>query len=77
METCYKLFKKEVIKNIHLRSRGFEFEPEITAKIIKKGYRILEVPISYKSRSFEEGKKIGWRDGVKAIKTLIYYRFFN
>lgn len=77
METCYKVFKKEVIKNIKLNSRRFEFEPEITSKILKRGIHILEVPISYYPRSKKEGKKIGWRDGVMAIRTLIRYKFFE
>ncbi len=77
METCYKIFRREVIENIIIKSNRFNFEPEITAKIIKAGYKIKEIPISYQSRSFAEGKKIGWRDGVVAIYCLIKYRFFN
>jgi len=77
METCYKVFKREVVKNIIIKSNRFNFEPEITAKIIKAGYKIKEVPVSYKSRSFEEGKKIHWKDGVSAIYTLVKYRFIN
>lgn len=77
METCYKVFKKEVLRGIKIKSNRFNFEPEITAKIIKAGYKIMEVPISYNSRSFKEGKKINWRDGVSAIFSLIKYRFFN
>lgn len=75
METCYKVFKKEVIKNIKLRARRFDFEPEITAKIMKRGYRIYEVPVSYHCRDFDEGKKISWKDGVKALWYLFRYRF--
>ncbi len=75
METCYKVFKKEVLNNIKLKAKRFDFEPEITAKIIKKGYKIYEVPITYKSRLFNEGKKITWRDGIKALYYLIKYRF--
>jgi glycosyltransferase involved in cell wall biosynthesis len=75
METCYKCFCAEVIRGIPLRARGFEFEPEITAKVLKRGYRIYEVPISYAGREFEEGKKITWRDGFKALWTLVKYRF--
>ena len=75
METCYKVFTADVIKNIPLKSQRFDFEPEITAKIIKKGHKIIEVPISYSPRSVEEGKKIGWKDGVKAIYCLIANRF--
>lgn len=77
METCYKVFKKEVLRGVEIKSNRFNFEPEITAKIIKAGYRIKEIPISYASRSFSEGKKIGWHDGVSAIYALIKYRFFN
>ena len=73
--TCYKAFKSEVIKNITLRCERFEFCPEITAKVCKKGYTIHEVPISYRGRSFKEGKKINWKDGIEAIYTLIKYRF--
>jgi len=67
----------DVIKNIKLRAKKFDFEPEITAKIIKKGYKIIEIPIDYNSRSFQEGKKITWKDGLKAIYYLIKYRFTN
>lgn len=73
--TCYKMFKTEVIKGIKLECIGFEFCPEVTAKILKKGIKIKEVPISYAPRHIEEGKKINWRDGLVAIKTLIKYRF--
>lgn len=75
METCYKAFKKDVIKNIKIKSDRFNFEPEITAKVLKNKYRLIEVPISYNSRGHEEGKKIGWKDGVVAILTLIKYKF--
>lgn len=75
METGYKVFAADVIKNIRLRSRRFEFEPEITAKVLKRGHRIFEVPISYYGREYHEGKKITWREGPKAIWTLIKYRF--
>jgi len=77
METGYKVFRAEVIRGIPLRSRRFDFEPEITAKILKRGYRIYEVPISYNGREWEEGKKITWRDGVIAMWTLIRYRFVD
>jgi len=77
METCYKVFRREVLDNIKIKSDRFDFEPEITAKIIKAGYDIKEVPISYESRSIEEGKKIGWKDGFSAIYTIIKYRFIN
>lgn len=75
METCYKVFRVEVIKNIKLRSRRFEFEPEITAKVLKRGHRIYEVPISYNGREWNEGKKIKWTDAPIAAWTLIRYRF--
>jgi glycosyltransferase involved in cell wall biosynthesis len=75
METCYKVFKGEIIRGLTLRSNRFEFEPEVTAKILKKGCKIYEVPISYRGRSFSEGKKITWRDGITALSTLIRYRF--
>ncbi|MGQ9849446.1 MAG: glycosyltransferase family 2 protein [Aggregatilineaceae bacterium] len=75
METCYKVFRAEVIRDIPLRSRRFDFEPEVTAKILKRGYRIYEVPISYNGREWYEGKKISWKDGVIALWTLLRYRF--
>ena len=77
METCYKVFRAEVIRDIPLRSRRFDFEPEVTAKVLKRGYRIYEVPISYNGREWEEGKKITWKDGVIALWTLILYRFVD
>ncbi len=76
METCYKMFKRDVLADFELSSNGFDIEPEITAKIILAGYKIKEIPINYKGRSFEEGKKIGWRDGVLAVFVLLKY-FFN
>jgi glycosyltransferase involved in cell wall biosynthesis len=75
METCYKCFHRDVIKEMPLRSRRFEIEPELTAKILKRGHSIFEVPISYNGREFHEGKKLTWRDGFSAIGTLIRYRF--
>ena len=75
METCYKVFRAEVIKSIPLVSDRFEIEPEITAKLLKRGYRIREVPIRYKGREFHEGKKISWKDGFGALWTLLKYRF--
>jgi glycosyltransferase involved in cell wall biosynthesis len=77
METGYKAFRADVIKAIPLRSRRFEFEPEITAKVLKRGNRIYEVPISYFGREYSEGKKIGMRDGWVAIWTLLKYRFVD
>ena len=75
METCYKCFRAEVVQGVPLHSRGFEFEPEVTAKILKRGHRIYEVPISYTGREFDEGKKISWLHGFAAIWALIKYRF--
>jgi glycosyltransferase involved in cell wall biosynthesis len=76
METCYKLFKREIIQGVKIEENRFGFEPEITAKIAKiKGIRIYEVGISYSGRTYEEGKKIGWKDGVRAIYCIIKYRF--
>jgi len=75
MEVCYKVFKSEVIKSIPLRCNRFDFEPEITAKVARRKCRIYEVPISYSGRDYNEGKKIGWRDGVQAIWTILKYRF--
>jgi glycosyltransferase involved in cell wall biosynthesis len=78
METCYKAFKAEVVHGIPLRAKGFEFEPEITSKVLKRGFRIYEVPISYYGREFEEGKKIRpMKDGPMALWTLIKYRFVD
>ena len=71
------MINKDVIKNLNLKAKRFDFEPEITAKIIKKCYKIVEIPIVYNSRSFKEGKKITWRDGVKALYYLLKYRFMD
>lgn len=75
METGYKVFAREVMDGINLRARRFDFEPEITAKILKKGYKIHEVRISFYGRKFDEGKKITWRDGILALFYLVKYRF--
>jgi glycosyltransferase involved in cell wall biosynthesis len=77
METCYKLIKADVLKKITLKSRRFEFEPEITAKLLKRKIRIFEVPVSYAGREYEEGKKITWKDGFSALWTLLKYRFVD
>lgn len=77
METCYKMFKREIIQSIKIESDRFDFEPEITAKILKKNYKIFEVPISYNGRDYFEGKKITWKDGFAAVYTLIKYRFIK
>ncbi|MBE7702491.1 MAG: glycosyltransferase family 2 protein [Cyanobacteria bacterium SIG28] len=76
METCYKAFRADIIKNITIDSNRFDFEPEITAKILRQNIRFRECPISYNARTNEQGKKINWKDGVQAIFTLIKYRFF-
>ncbi|HUT75675.1 MAG TPA: glycosyltransferase family 2 protein [Armatimonadota bacterium] len=73
--TCYKVFRADVLKSIPLACRGFEFCPEVTAKALKRGYRIREVPITYRGRTKHEGKKINWKDGVRAIWALLKYRF--
>ena len=75
METCYKAFKREFIQGITIKSDRFDFEPEITAKVMKQKARLKEVPISYFGRGHEEGKKINWKDGVHAIFALIKFRF--
>jgi glycosyltransferase involved in cell wall biosynthesis len=74
METCYKVFRHEVLKEIQIKSNRFGFEPEITAKISKGNWRIYEVPISYAGRTYEEGKKITWKDGVQALWCIIRYQ---
>jgi glycosyltransferase involved in cell wall biosynthesis len=75
METCYKLFQRDVLDGVQLRANRFEFEPEFTAKVLRRGIRIYEVPISYAGREPHEGKKITWRDGISALWTLVKYRF--
>ena len=75
--TCYKVFKADLLKSLDLRCTGFDFCPEVTAKVRKRGYKIVEVPISYRGRSTEEGKKIRWRDGLKAFLSLIKYRLVD
>lgn len=77
METGYKAFRKEVFTNIRIESNRFGFEPEITSKVAKKGFRIYEVPISYSGRSYQEGKKITWKDGIKAIFTVLRYNLLR
>ena len=74
METCYKLFDRRVLDGITIESDGFDFEPEITAKVLRRGHRIYEVPVSYTGRDPSEGTKFEWRDGVRAISTLVRYR---
>lgn len=75
--TCYKVFDAALIKGINIESDGFSWEPEITAKILKAGYKIIEIPVSYKHRAKSEGKKIKYSDGIKAIFTIFKYRFKN
>jgi glycosyltransferase involved in cell wall biosynthesis len=75
METCYKVMRAEVLRSMQLDSNGFGIEPELTAKIFKRGYRVYEVPITYDGRGYDEGKKINWRDGVVALWVLLKYRF--
>jgi glycosyltransferase involved in cell wall biosynthesis len=77
METCYKAFRTEIIQSIPIRERRFGFEPEITAKVAKSRCRIYEVGISYYGRTYEEGKKIGWRDGVRAIWCILKYNLWS
>jgi glycosyltransferase involved in cell wall biosynthesis len=77
METCYKAFRVDVIKNITIKSNRFDFEPEITAKVLKRKYHLYEVPISYYGRDYHEGKKITWKDGFGALRALIKYRIFD
>jgi len=77
METCYKVFKAEIIKDIKIRSNRFGFEPEITAKLAKRKCVIYEVPISYSGRDYDEGKKIGWKDGVVALYCIVRFRLFD
>ncbi len=77
METCYKVFRADVVKNMQIKSNKFDFEPEITAKILKRKYKLYEMPISYYGRDFDEGKKITWKDGFGAIWALVKYRFMD
>ena len=73
METCYKAFRAEIIKGITVEEDRFGIEPELTAKVAKQRVRIYEVPVSYQGRTYEEGKKIGWKDGVRALYCIIKY----
>ena len=77
METGYKAFRREILDNIAFKSNRFGFEPEFTAKVARHKYRIYEVPISYSGRGYSEGKKITWRDGVKALFTIVWFRVFD
>jgi len=77
METCYKCFRREVLKPIRIRSKRFTVEPELTAKIARSDARVWETPIRYRGRAFADGKKIGWRDAVAALWAVVRYRFFD
>ena len=75
METCYKMIRTDLFKRLNLESERFEIEPEITAKLLKRGYKITEVPVSYKGRSYHEGKKITWQDGLATLWALVRFRY--
>lgn len=77
METCYKMIRTDIFKNLSLECSRFDIEAEITAKLLKEGIKITEVPVSYKGRSFHEGKKITWKDGIATLWTLFKYRFLQ
>jgi hypothetical protein len=77
METCYKVFTVDIARKLNLKSNRWGFDPEITAKILRMGNRIYEIPISYTGREFDEGKKISWKDGFTIIFVLVKYRFFK
>jgi len=77
MEVCYKVFRRETIEQINIEENRFDFEPEITAKLAKMGVRIFEVGISYSGRTYRDGKKIGWKDGLSAIRCIIKYNLFK
>lgn len=77
METCYKLFRREILQSIELKENRFGFEPEIVAKVTKLGVRLYEVPVSYYGRTYAEGKKINWKDGFAALKCILVYNLFN
>ena len=77
MEVCYKIFRREVLQNINLEEKRFGFEPEITSKVARLGCRIYEVGISYYGRTYEEGKKIGWKDGIRALWCILKYNLWK
>jgi len=77
MECCYKMFRREVIQKIQIEENRFGFEPEITAKVSRGGLRVYEVGVSYSGRTYAEGKKIGWRDGFRAIYAIVKYNIFR
>jgi glycosyltransferase involved in cell wall biosynthesis len=74
METCYKVFRQDVLRSLRLRAARFEIEPELTAQVLKRGFRLVELPIGYNPRTRDEGKKISWRDGIQAVSTLLTQR---
>ncbi len=75
METCYKMVRKDLMKSLDIRANKFEFEPEVTAKLLTRGVKIEEIPVAYRGRGYDEGKKIGWRDGVEAVVTIFKLKF--
>jgi len=75
--TAYKSFSKNAIRSINLKCKRFEFCPEVTSKVLKQGYKIVEIPVSFEARTFEEGKKIGWRDFIIAVKTIFHCKFYD
>jgi hypothetical protein len=77
METCYKAFRREILQSLQIEEPRFGFEPEITAKVSRLGVRIYEVPISYYGRTYAEGKKIDWRDGMSALRCILKYNFLQ
>lgn len=77
MSTCYKVFKKDILKNISFKSKRFGFDPEFTIKVAKKGFRIYEVPVSYSGRTYSEGKKITWKDGICVFFVMFWFRLFD
>jgi hypothetical protein len=77
MEVCYKVFKKDILKHFELKEDRFGFEPEFTAKISRNGFSIYEVGISYYGRTYAEGKKINWKDGLRAVYVILKYGFFR
>jgi len=77
METCYKVFRKDIVDKLDLQEDRFGFEPEVTAKVAKLGCKIYEVGISYSGRTYDEGKKIGWQDGISALRCIVKYSLFS
>lgn len=75
METCYKMIKTDLLRDLDIKAERFEFEPEVTAKLLRNGTEIIEIPVSYRGRGYDEGKKIGWRDGIEALITIFKMKF--